>query len=90
MPYTELGEHMNYTDICNRQVINVIDGSMIGLVNDVEFDPCTYVIRSIFVHPAQSFVKKLFPWFFSCDQIEIPTREIENIAGDVILVKFHC
>lgn len=81
---------MKYTDICGRQVINVVDGSMIGLVNDVEFDPCTYVIRSIFVHPTQSFVKKLFPWFFPCDQIEIPVREIENIAGDVILVKFHC
>ena len=49
---------------------------MIGLVNDVEFDPCTYVIHSIFVHPTQSFVKKLFPWFFPCDEIEIPTQEI--------------
>lgn len=81
---------MKYTDICGRQVINVMDGSMIGLVNDVEFDPCTYVIHSIFVHPTQPIVKKLFPWFFPCDEIEVPTQEIENISGDVILVKFRC
>lgn len=80
---------MKFSEICGRQVINVIDGGLIGLVSDVIFDPCTYVIHSIVVRPTQSFVKKMLPWFFPCDEIVIPTKEIENIEGDVILVKFH-
>lgn len=80
---------MKFSEISGRQVINVIDGSLIGLVSDVIFDPCTYVIHSIVVRPTQTFVKKLFPWFFPCDEIVIPTGEIENIEGDVILVRFR-
>ena len=80
---------MKYSEICGKQVINVMDGARIGLVSDLEFDPCTYTIHAIFVHPTQSMVKKLFPWFFPCDEIEIPIEEIKNISGDVILVKVH-
>lgn len=80
---------MKYSDICGKEVINVLDGSLIGLVNDLQFDPCTYTIHAIFVHPEQSCMKKLFPWFFPTTEIEIPVSEIENIMGDVILVKFY-
>lgn len=78
---------MRFSDICGKQVINVRDGSLIGCINDLEFDPMTFVIHSFFVRPPQSKVKRIFPWFFPCDEIQIPVSEIENIMGDVILVK---
>lgn len=80
---------MKYSEICCKQVINVVDGALIGLVNDVVFDPCTFVIHAIIVHPSQSCIKKLFPWFFQQSEIEINVSEIETLCGDVILVKFR-
>lgn len=80
---------MRFCEICGKEVINVRDGTLVGCVNDVAFDPNDYSIYAIYVRPSQTFVKKIFPWFFPCEEIEIPVREIENIAGDVILVRFH-
>ncbi|MEF9968155.1 MAG: sporulation protein, partial [Longicatena sp.] len=65
------------------------DGTLVGVVKDMGFDAFTYEIHSIFVHPACSFVKRILPWFFPCEEIEIAINEIESITGDVILVKFH-
>lgn len=80
---------MRFSDICGKQVINVRDGTMIGCVNDVVFNPMSYVIDAIYVRPQLSKVKRILPWFFPCDEIEISVNEIENIMGDVILVKVH-
>lgn len=80
---------MKFCEICGKEVINVRNGSLVGFVNDLAFDPSDYLIYALHVRPAQPFVKKIFPWFFPCEEIEIPIREIENIQGDVILVRFH-
>lgn len=79
---------MKYSDICGKEVINIHDGSLVGIVQDIAFDACTYVIFALYVQPAASFVKKIFPWFFSTQEIEIVMDEIINIQGDVILVKY--
>lgn len=79
---------MRYSDIAHKQVINIRNGDLIGLVNDLEFDPCSYQICAIFVAPEVSCIKKLFPWIFSKEEIQIDVKEIENITGDVILVRF--
>lgn len=80
---------MKFSELCGRQVINVKTGCLIGLVNDVGFDAYSYQVKLIYVRPAAKFVKKLLPWFFPCEEIEIPIDEIENICGDVILVRFR-
>lgn len=80
---------MRYCEICGKEVINISDGSLIGLVNDLEFEVYTYQIEAIFVRPVLPFVKKMLPWLFRCEEIMIPISEIENISGDVILVRFH-
>ncbi|MEG0469139.1 PRC-barrel domain-containing protein [Amedibacillus sp. YH-ame6] len=80
---------MKFCEIAGKEVINVRNGTLVGFVNDLGFDECNYVIHAIYVRPAQSLVKKIFPWFFPCEEIEIPVNEIENINGDVVLVRFH-
>ena len=79
---------MKFCEIGGKEVINVRSGTLVGFVNDIGFDECNYVIYAIYVRPTQSFVKKIFPWFFPCEEIEIPVNEIENINGDVVLVRF--
>ncbi|MEG2544470.1 MAG: PRC-barrel domain-containing protein, partial [Longicatena sp.] len=55
---------MKYSDINCKEVINIRDGTLVGVVKDMGFDAFTYEIHSIFVHPACSFVKRILPWFF--------------------------
>lgn len=80
---------MRFSQICGKEVINIRNGTLVGLINDIEFDECTYVLTSIFVRPPMPFMKKMLPWFFHCEEIQIPISEIENINGDVILVRFR-
>lgn len=79
---------MRYSEICGKQVINVVDGSLVGHVVDLGFDSYTYEVFALYVQPCRSMVKKLLPWLFTVEQIEITVPEIENITGDVILVHF--
>ena len=83
---------MRYSDIVGKQVINIRNGALIGTVCDLAFDPCSYLIYAIYACPPRSCIKKCFPFFFptleSPTEIEIDVKEIENIQGDVILVRF--
>ena len=78
---------MQFKDLTKKQVINVYDGSFIGLVDDIVFDPISYEILGLYVKPNSSFFKRLCPWLFSETKIELTRKEIEYIQGDVILVK---
>lgn len=80
---------MKFCEICGREVINIRDGTLVGLVNDIAFDQSDYLIYAIYVRPSLTLMKKILPWLFPCEEVEIPVCEIENIAGDVILVRFH-
>lgn len=80
---------MKFCEICGKQVINLRDGTLIGFVNDLGFNDHDCLIRAIYVRPAQSLVKKILPWFFPCEEIEISINEIENMGGDVLLVRVH-
>ncbi len=79
---------MQYNDIKNKQVINVCNGSLIGYVVDLQFQPNSYEIEAIYVEPKKTILKRLFPCFFPCEYIKIYVREIENIQGYVILVRY--
>ena len=73
---------MKYTDICGRQVINVMDGSMIGLVNDVEFDPCTGQICQLII-PGQG---KWGGLFGRDTEYTIGWKCVRQIGTDIVLV----
>lgn len=79
---------MRYSDIAGKQVINIRSGAVVGVVSDMGFDPCAYQIYSIFAIPHRSCIKKMLPFLFNKEEIEIDVKEIENISGDVILVRF--
>ncbi len=80
---------MQYNDIKNKQVVNVCDGTLVGYVVDLQFQPNSYEIVAIYVEPKKPFLKRIFPWLYSCEYIKIYTKEIENIQGYVILVRYN-
>ena len=74
------------TDMHNKEVINIHDGTRLGFVDDVEVDTCTAQIVAIVVFGR----KKLCGILGKEPDIVIHWKEIEVIGEDTILVKYKC
>ena len=72
----------SFTDIKNKEVINVCDGCRLGFVCDAEIDLESGRIISLLLPPQG----KLFS-FSKCDPIMVLWCDIERIGDDVILIK---
>ncbi len=70
------------TDLRNKEVINIKDGSRLGCVYDAEFDICTAKIVAIIVPGSSCF----FGLFGRDEDYVIPWKDIEKIGDDIILV----
>lgn len=73
---------VNATNIKDREVINIKDGSKLGVVSDVEIDFEEGKITSIII-PGPG---KLISFFGKASDIVIPWSCIKKIGTDVILV----
>ena len=73
------------TDLRNKEVINITDGSRLGCVYDAEFDVCTAKIVAIIV-PGPA---KFFGLFGRDEDYIIPWDNIEKIGDDIILVCYN-
>ena len=72
-----------FSELRNKEVINIRDGSLLGCVSDLEFNSCTGEIRAI-VLPGNGLLASLS----AKNRIVIPWCDIERIGRDTILVKF--
>ena len=70
------------TDLNEKEVICIKDGTKLGCVNDVEVDTCTGSLESIVVFGRQRF----FGILGREDDCIIPWCDIEVIGEDAILV----
>ena len=70
------------TDMHDKEVINVCDGTRIGCVDDVEVDTCTAQLVSIIVHGRP----KCMGLLGHDEDIVISWKEIEVIGDETILV----
>ncbi|MBQ9414254.1 MAG: YlmC/YmxH family sporulation protein [Clostridia bacterium] len=70
------------TDMHDKEVINVADGSRLGPVDDVEIDTSTARLCAIIIHGRP----KLFGLAGHDDDIVIDWKEIEIIGEETILV----
>ena len=73
----------SFLELRNKEVINVVDGCLLGRIIDVVFDIRTSRVLG-FVVPG---VKAFFNIFKSCPEIFVPYRNICKIGDDVILVE---
>lgn len=72
-----------FTELRNKQVINVLSGRMLGNVCDIVIDFRRNCILGLVVPGSKSF----FSLFKSSDEIFIPICNICKIGEDVILVE---
>ena len=72
-----------FSELRNKEVINIRDGSLLGCVSDLELNSCTGEIRSIIL-PGNGILASLS----AKNRIVIPWSDIERIGKDAILVKF--
>lgn len=74
------------TDMHDKEVINVCDGTRLGYVDDVEVDTCTAQIVSIVIFGHN----KCFGLFGREADIVIHWKDIEVIGEETVLVNFKC
>lgn len=73
----------SFTELRNKEVINVLSGRLLGHVCDIVFDLRCNRILGLIV-PGN---KSLFNFFKSCQEIFIPLSCICKVGEDVILVE---
>ena len=71
-----------FSEIKNKEVINVCDGRRLGFVCDLETDVECGRIISILMPPEGKLLS-----FSKCDPIRVLWCDIEQIGDDVILVR---
>lgn len=70
------------SDFRMREVINISDGRRLGVVEDMELDADTGMVKAIVVPGSPRFL-----WFFGrSEDLIIPWNKIRKIGYDVILV----
>ena len=74
-----------FSELRNKQVVNLRDGSVLGCIYDLEINSCTGEICAICL-PGNGLLASLS----SKNRISIPWRDIERIGKDTILVRFSC
>ncbi len=74
-----------FSELRNKQVVNLRDGSVLGCVYDLEINSCTGEICAICL-PGNGLLASLS----SKNRISIPWRDIERIGKDTILVRASC
>jgi YlmC/YmxH family sporulation protein len=76
---------ITFSELKNKEVINLYDGSLLGCVGDLEFNSATGEICAIIL-PGNGLLASLSPK----NRIVIPWHDIERIGKDTILVRFNC
>ena len=68
----------------NKEVINVLDGTRLGVVCDVEIDTCTGRLASIIIYGKP----KVMGLFGKEEDLVIPWEDIEVLGEETILVSY--
>ena len=75
-----------YSDIRQKEVVNLKDGRCLGAVEDLLIEICSGRITGFIVHP----VGKLCSFLKRGEEIVIPWCNVLKIGSDVILVETDC
>ena len=75
----------SFSELRNKEVINIRDGSLLGCVCDIELNAHSGEVTAI-VLPGNGILASLSPK----NRIVVPWCDIERIGKDTILVKLNC
>lgn len=74
------------TDMHDKEVINICDGTRLGFVDDLEVDTCTAQITALVICGRS----RLFGLLGREPDIVIQWKNIEVVGDETILVNFAC
>ena len=74
------------TDMHNKEVINLCDGTRLGYVDDLEVDTCTAQITALVINGRT----RLFGILGRDPDVVIQWKDIEVVGEETILVNFQC
>jgi len=72
-------------DLQQKDVVNVVDGSKLGRISNLEIDPLNGKILSITVQTNL----RLANFFSGNNNIIIPWNQIVKIGGEVVIVNYN-
>jgi YlmC/YmxH family sporulation protein len=74
----------SFSELKNKEIINLCDGSLLGCIGDLEVNTCTGEITALII-PGNGLLASLS----TKNRTVIPWRDIERIGKDTILVRFE-
>lgn len=74
------------TDMHDKEVINICDGTRLGYVDDLEVDTCTAQITALVICGRS----RLFGILGREPDIVVQWKDIEVVGDETILVNFQC
>lgn len=74
------------TDMHNKEVINLCDGTRLGYVDDLEVDTCTAQVTALVICGRS----RLFGLLGRDPDVVIQWKDIEVVGEETILVNFQC
>ena len=74
------------TDMHNKEVINLCDGTRLGYVDDLEVDTCTAQVTALVI----SGRNRLFGLLGREPDVVIQWKDIEVVGEETVLVNFQC
>ncbi len=77
---------MLYSELKNKEVINIRDCKCLGRVVNLEFDECSGCICKLTVSECGRF----FCFFKGEEEVVIHFKDIKQIGPDIILVDINC
>lgn len=77
---------MRMSEFMKRQVVDIHNGNILGVVSDFEISVHEMCVSSIVITFGGGKLHRLLPCFFKGQESVIPLRCVIKIDGDVILV----
>lgn len=74
------------TDMHDKEVINICDGTRLGYVDDLEVDTCTAQITALVICGRS----RLFGILGRTPDVVVQWKDIEVVGDETILVNFQC
>lgn len=73
-----------FSELKNKEVVNLCDGGLLGCIGDLEINTCTGEITALII-PGNGLLASLS----TKNRTVIPWRDIECIGKDTILVRYN-
>ncbi len=74
---------MLFSELCEKEVVNIKTGARLGLIDDIEFDENSFEIKRLYLYGKSEF----FGLLGRHEDIVIDRAEIDKLGDDIVLVK---